>query len=273
MITAIHQSILNMFLKCGEQGRRRYIENEIIPPGIAALRGTGTHKGAEINHKQKIETHTDLPLSDIKDATRDAYVHKAKKDGIYLPKELVSQKNTILNIGLIDALRCTECYHKDIAPNIQPVAAEERIEPIEIGLELPLSIKIDYWQQNHKLGDLKTAGMKWQKDRITQEIQPVLYSLGYLITYKKNPTFRYDITIARHGKDGNATSIEADHQEMTATNQDYSALYAKMEALIEMLKTGIFPPSNQNNWWCDPKWCGFWYTCKFVGNAPAKKWI
>lgn len=273
MIEAIHQSSLNMALKCGEQFRRRYMEGEIIPPGIAALRGSGTHKAVEVNFTQKIESHKDLPLVDLKDAASDAYKNKAKSGGIYLPKEELPQKNKILDVGLEDTLRCIECFHKDIAPKIQPLAAEERINGIDVGLPLPLSIKIDYWERAHKLGDLKTSYKKWAKGQIHQEIQPILYSLGYLVTFGKNPSFRYDIAIARRGKEGNPTSIEADEQEMTATNQDYSALYAKMESLIEMLTTGTFIPCNRNNWWCDPKWCGYFYTCKYVGNAPAKKWI
>lgn len=275
MIDAIHQSSLNMGLRCGEQFRRRYIEGEIIPPGIALLRGRATHKAAEENHRQKIESHTDLPISDLTDAARDTYVNKAKEQGVYVVKEDVSAKDRLLNDGLNDAIRCTEQYHKDIAPKIQPLAVEQFLGPFEVSIELPLPIAmmVDYLEPNDVIGDLKTAAKKWQKDRIKSEIQPIFYSLGYLLQFGKNPKFRYDITIARRNKEGKPTSTDSDTQEIEATNRDYAALHAKMFAFCEMLRLGSFPPCNTNSWWCSPQYCGYWYTCKYVGNATVKAWI
>jgi len=273
VIDGIHQSSLNMGLKCAESFRRRYLMGEIIPPGIALLRGTGTHKAAEINHQQKIETGQDLPLDDLKDAARDKYVKRAKESGVYLIKEDLSAKDRLLNDGLNDTVRCVETYHKDIAPTIQPIAVEEKIGPIDVGLELPVFLRIDYWEKDNLIRDLKTAAKKWTAGRINTEIQPVLYSLGYLLEFNVNPRFRYDITIARRGKDGKPTSTGTDTQEMQATNQDYSALYEKMKAFIKMLKLGNFPPCNSNNWWCSERYCGYWHTCAYCGNASVTKWI
>ena len=74
MIESIHQSMLGMWLRCGVQFERRYIREEVIPPGIAARRGTAVHKAAEINHKQKLSTGKDLPISDLKDAAWGVFV-------------------------------------------------------------------------------------------------------------------------------------------------------------------------------------------------------
>ena len=74
MIDSIHQSSLGTALRCGEQFRRRYIEGERVPPGVAAGRGTGVHKANEVNLNQKVITGTDLKLSDLKDAARDGFV-------------------------------------------------------------------------------------------------------------------------------------------------------------------------------------------------------
>ena len=50
----ISPSQLNTFENCGEAYKRRYLDKEIIPPVVAALRGTGVHRGAEMNFVQKI---------------------------------------------------------------------------------------------------------------------------------------------------------------------------------------------------------------------------
>ena len=54
MINSIHQSNLGTALRCGEQFRRRYIEGERIPPGVAAGRGTGVHNANDVNLSQKV---------------------------------------------------------------------------------------------------------------------------------------------------------------------------------------------------------------------------
>ncbi len=59
---------LEMYWRCPEQYRRRYIEHEVVPPGISALTGRAIHRGAETNFRQKIESHADLPAKDIVEA-------------------------------------------------------------------------------------------------------------------------------------------------------------------------------------------------------------
>jgi len=48
---AITQSMLGMFLRSPHQFERRFLRGELIPPGIAAWRGSATHKAAQINHE------------------------------------------------------------------------------------------------------------------------------------------------------------------------------------------------------------------------------
>ena len=67
---AITQSMLGMFLRCSHQFERRYLRGEIIPPGIAARRGSATHKAAQINLEQKLHSQADLPEDDLQDAAR-----------------------------------------------------------------------------------------------------------------------------------------------------------------------------------------------------------
>jgi hypothetical protein len=270
MIEAIHQSMLNMALRCGEQFRRRYLENEVIPPGIAAGRGTGLHHANKVNLRQKIMTGVDLPIGDLKDAARDGFINSFK-NGVYIPKDKLPEKEKLINDGLEDSIRCTEVYLENIAPEIKPKAVEEPFK-IDIGLELPLAGTIDI-EQESKVDDLKTSAKKWAEGQIEKEIQPVLYSLAHEKITSKRPLFKYHIMIARRGKDGNATSAGYDSQSIMCTDDHYSALISKMVVFIEMIKKGVFPPANPSSWWCDKSWCGYFYTCPFRGNGNQKKWI
>lgn len=269
MIDSIHQSSLGMCLRCGEQFRRRYIEGHIIPPSIAAGRGTGVHKANHANLSQKIKTGKDLSLSDIKDATRDGYVN-AFSNGVYIAKADLSAKDRLLNEGLEDALRCAKIYREEVAPSVQPIAVEEPFK-IDIGLPLLLDGVMDY-QEKPLVGDLKTTSMKWAEGRINQEIQPTFYSFVHEKEKGIRPEFVYHILIARRGKTG-PTSEELQEQRLTPTDQHYQALMAKLMLFVQMLQKGVFMPANPTSWWCNEKWCGYWYTCNYVGNRTPKQWI
>ncbi len=257
MIESIHQSSLGTFLRCGEQGRRRYIEDEIIPPGIAAGRGTGVHKANKVNLRNKIKTKQDMPLSDLQDAARDGFIHSFD-NGIFLPKEDIPHKKTILNDGLNDTLRLTKLYRNEVAPNAKPVAVEEKFK-IDVGLPLFLSGTIDY-EEIAVINDLKTTTKSWSNGKIDSEIQPIFYSFVHEHETGIRPEFFYHILVALK------KSEKLQQQSITPTKKHYRALFAKLALFCKMLETGLFPPANPSAWWCSEKWCGYYLTCKYVGN-------
>jgi hypothetical protein len=66
------------------QFERRDLQGELIPPGIAARRGSATHKAPQINHEQKLHTQEDLPLGDLQDC--DTKVTPLSAEGITLAR-------------------------------------------------------------------------------------------------------------------------------------------------------------------------------------------
>ena len=107
MLKFITSSMLNMFFRCPEQFRRRYLEGEIIPPGIAAAIGKSVHKAAEENHKHKLLKEEDLPKDYLQDFARDTYVKIVENEGVYLAPEELDQaisdndtKNTLFTVFL-----------------------------------------------------------------------------------------------------------------------------------------------------------------------------
>jgi hypothetical protein len=231
------------------------------------------HAAAELNHKFKFERKEDLPLGDLKDCARDAFVKKASDEGIYLTKEERPAKARILNDGLDDTHRCVEVYRGEVAPKIMPAGVEARFI-VDAGFPVPLSFQIDVWDEAQVIHDFKTTKKTPGQNAIREEIQPVFYYYGFWKHFSQRPKdFAYHYLIARRGKDGNPTSTGYEPQAWTPATQDINALFARIESVMEMLKTGTFPPAQRNHWSCDPKWCGYFDTCKYVGNAPAKKWL
>lgn len=264
MIDGIHQSMLNMAFRCGEQFRRRYLEGEIVPPSVALARGIGIHKANEVNMRQKQSSKTDLPVSDLKDAARDSYV-SALRNGIYLSREDRQKKPQLINSGLSDTIKLTSLYHKEVAPEIQPIETEKEF-CLDVGLPLPLTGRMDV-QEKPILHDLKGAGKSWAEGQINKEIQPVVYSFAYERETGIRPLFKYHILVALKKE------AKRQVQELRATDQHYFALFAKLYTFINMLKTGMFPPANPTSWWCSEKFCGYFLTCPFIGNPLPKKWV
>jgi hypothetical protein len=265
MINSIHQSSLGTFLRCGEQFRRRYIEGERIPPGVAAGRGTGVHKANEINLNQKVITGKDLKLVDLKDAARDGFIH-AFRNGIFLAKEDVPLKDKILNDNLNDCLKLTELYKKKVAPLIQPIEVE-RSFLIDAGLDLPLVGRMDI-ERHAKVDDIKTSGRKWAEGRIKKEIQPVFYSYAHEKETGIRPQFNFHILKITKGGE-----IGSQIQSMRATDENYLALFARLNMMIHAIKSGSFIPPDPSHWICSPRWCGYHSTCVYVGNGRQSKWV
>ena len=71
--------------------------------------------------------------------------------------------------------------------------------------------------------------------------------------YSKNATFEY---FAR---------------DTERTHDQYQALLNKLAVQVRAISAGYFPPTNRDNWWCDPKWCGYWWTCPYIPEREKKR--
>ena len=257
MIDSIHQSMVNTWLRCGEQFRRRYIEGEIIPPGIAARRGSATHKGAEINNKNLIALGESLPLDTLMDATRDEYVRLVKEEGVFIPLEQKSEANALLNEGLNQSLSSIEKYYTDVAPIIKPIGAEVYVKA-DIGLDLPIAGIVDVQEEN-RIRDLKIKGRADNQEWADRELQPSFYYELFKALYGRYPhEFVYDEIVPLKTKT-NYVGI--------TTRRDQAALERwklYLRAFLRDLNAGIFRPAEPGHFLCSEKWCGFFKTCPYA---------
>jgi hypothetical protein len=246
-------------LRCGEQFRRRYVEGEVIPPGIAQIRGTGLHHASQVNFSVKLRTGQDEPLSVLLDAAEDKF-RRIAADGVYLTKEEKPEKAKLLENGLHQTLTLTTHYRQEVAPRIFPKFVETKFAVARPEIKLPLTGIIDVEDQHGKIVDLKTSSMKWPEERIRQEIQPVFYSLVREQETGARPDIEYQILIPYKA------GAQAQKQCYRAQDNDYAALLSKMKLFEVAVKVGLFLPAFPGSWWCSDKWCGYHSTCRYVGN-------
>jgi hypothetical protein len=250
------QSMVGMFLRCPQQFERRYIKGEIIPPGVAARRGSATHEAIRLNHAHKLYAGEDLPVDVLKDAARDEFVRLVKDEGIFMPPSELPAKDKILNDGLNAAVRLTGLYHDEIAPEIMPVMVEERVE-MDAGLPLILSGGIDCYTADKTLRDFKTSGKPKGINAADESLQLTFYS-GLL--HHKTEVWPEKISL-----DVLVDSRVPRYQQLLTNRgpEDFARLLMTLDLIIQQIYTGIFPPCSPDNYLCREKWCGYWSTCKW----------
>ena len=253
---AITQSMLGMFLRCAHQFERRYIKGEIIPPGIAARRGSATHKAAQINHEQKLHTKGDLPVGDLQDAARDHYVRQIKEEGVFIPKDQIAEKDRHLAGGLDTAVRLTKLYRESLAPAIQPTLVEERLT-IDAGLDLPLQGTIDVLTEDHWLPDLKTADKSKGGGEAHHSLQLTFYA-GLVAHHTGKWPERVSLEILVNNKEPKLQSLPT-----TRGPEDWANLLLRVHLMLAQIQTGLFPPCDPGAWICSASWCGYFWTCKY----------
>lgn len=258
-------SQIEMFAKCPESWRRRYIEREIIPPRLAMLKGTAVHTGAEFNFRQKIETHEDLPTNDIIDAAVSRYESAIKHDGYQLGGD-----ETELDVGRTkDAVALMAAAHAaEQAPEYQPVEVEKHFR-----LELPaishdLVGVIDLVSDKGEVVDFKTSGKKMTLDDAAASTQLTVYAAA------KNPdgesTVKLDVLIAPT----KTMPVRRQVIEGTRDKSDLPILAKRVSVVSKTIDAGLFPPAAVGSWWCSESWCGYWSTCPYVNSeriAASKK--
>lgn len=257
MLNHLSVSQLTTFQRCGEQWRRRYIDGEVIPPGIAARVGTGVHKAAEVNFKSKMQTGEDMPLDAVQDCAAEAY-DKALQMGVFFaPDELPGAKIAMAE-GKDSAVSLATLFRKELAPAIQPALVEHRVTLELEGVDLPVVTILDCYTTDKKLRDLKTSGKKWTEDRAHTSPQPTAYRESIKQETGEYPdSLHFDVLV--NNKTPVLQCIETERGD-----DDLAILVRQFAIMTNSINAGIFPPAQPDHWCCSMKWCGYYFTCPHI---------
>lgn len=255
MLKSIRQSHINLFCKCQEAFRRRYCEEEIIPPAIAMAVGTGVHKAAEKNHRQKLFTQTDIPIEEMQDAAAEGFMAEVEQNGVFftgdtqeLHKELGKSKDL--------SVRLARAYGENFASTIQPQLIEATLEARHPELPIPFSGTVDVVDINDVCIDLKTARVKWRKGKEAETVQPAMYK--YLLKEAQGITAWFDFYVMAYNGDVQTVPVEIAPEALRPA-------VAISKAMLNAMQTGVFMPAVPGHWMCSEDWCGYYATCKVRG--------
>lgn len=259
----ISHSQLSTFTRCGEQYRRAYIDKERIPPGVAAIRGRAVHAAAKVNFRQKVESTVDLPLADLVDATATAFDQDAEKGYTLTPDERSAGAQIILGKAKDRAVAMTGVLAQQLAPTLQPTMVEKEVRltvPRGDDATVDLLGIVDLVDTAQAIRDLKTSGKRYAADAAHDSTQLTWYALSYHALLGSWPSeLRLDVIVD--------TKVPTLQRLVTARDADDGrALAARISAMIRAVEAEVFIPAPVGSWWCSPKWCGYWNTCRFVNS-------
>lgn len=257
-----HLSIsqLNMATRCGEQYRRRYIDGERIPPGIALVVGSAVHEAADVGLSEKLETREDAHEGDVVDAAVTSYDRRIREDGILLTREEKNAAGRLLGEGKDRTVGLARLWRAEVSPEIQPRVIEQKISIDVPELTVPLLGIVDVYEEDGTLRDLKTANKKWRQDRADSEMQPTLYRELIRREFGTAPS-RIVYDVLNDSKNEPRQRIETERSAA-----DFEALVRRARAMVALVHAGLFPPAKPGEWWCTEKFCGYWWTCPFISD-------
>lgn len=253
-------SQLDMYCKCPEQYRRRYIERDKMPPGIAAHRGTGVHAGAKGNFRQKRETHRDLSPKDIIDQSVAAFDEAVERKGFQLTKDEIARGPAAVIAEQRDATARLARFHAEVqAPDYQPAITEQKVRIVLPNAPYDLLGIVDLQDDRGRVTDFKTAKRKKSQKDVDDSVQLTIYAAAAAV--RGTPASEVALDTLVNNKTPTRQRLVSPRDE-----NDYRALASRTNAVIAAITAGSFPPTMPGSWWCSPDWCGYWSTCPYVNS-------
>ena len=259
-------SQVGMYLRCGEQYRRRYVQGERRPPGLAMLRGTGVHGGAAHRNGVKMDSGEETTKDDLVDvavAYFDAGVEKAGEVDL-TDEERRQGLEKAVGAARDETASLAGGYSDLVAPLIvQPIAVEEKVTiDLSIGVQLLGYIDLVHEVEGETiLEDLKTGKKVFSQDDVDADRQLAWYAMSWRHRtgdYPEQTGIRTLRSLKKGPKSDLITSVKGD--------ADTAALLATIDAVLRGISAGSFPPALHGTWWCSRKWCGWFDSCKYIAS-------
>ncbi len=256
----ISSTQLDMCFRCPEAYRRRYIEHEIIPPGIALLTGKSYHRAAEANNRQKIDSHADLPADQIVEVAVAGFEAELTGGYALTDDEVSIGAAKVLGDAKDTTAQLAGLYANEQAPDYQPVAVEHATRIVFPNATHDLLAITDLRDDHDRVTDFKTAARSMPASAVLESTQLTIYAAAFQIEHQRPPAeVRLDVAVK--------TKVPKRQLLKSERNQaDFRALVHRVNEMLRTVEAGIFLPAPVGSWQCSPKWCGYWSTCRFVNS-------
>ncbi len=248
MLPKSHLSVsqINTYIRCPLQYKYRYIDGLILPPKSALTKGKSVHKGVEYNYSQKIESHEDVKLSEVQEVVAAEFETLAPETEFEKDEDPGKVKDETISLATL--------YHKEVAPTVQPVAVEQKVEVEFENTPYSLLGYIDVLDDQGYIRDTKTASKSPSENEINKSLQLTAYAMAHRTLYgKEEAGVKLDYLVQT--KTPKVVTLEGKR-----TQKDIERFLKTMGIVAHAIDNQIFYP-NENNYLCGPEKCGYWEIC------------
>lgn len=255
-----------MYLTCSLRYFFRYHEGIKNPPKGIITQSKCIHSAIETNFKQKITSFLDLPTSDVLDDFSTEFDER-KHSTAWMPDEKPAAFKD-QGINLLGG------YQNKISPTIQPSHVEYEFSIQFDNFDIPFIGRMDLIH-DQIIDDNKCTGKAPSVIATEAEssLQLTAYALAYRAQFQK-PEKAVAITALFRPKTAKkqlshpfvkkSSKQKTAHVETFLAIRDDAAItrYLKLMAHVKhAIENDIYLPTDPNNWWCSPAWCGFHTIC------------
>lgn len=246
-LTKISFSSLSTYQRCPRQYWFRYVKGIKSPPAIAMTEGSAHHVALEYNNIHKMEKGRDLKDSVITEKFVETLRDLVEKEDVKYEEE---SEDAIIERGGIWHKK----YMREFAPKIEPVSAEkEHMKAVKLnGREVFFHAFIDLVQPK-KVTDYKTTtayGFSNKRRELDADLQMTFYA--WLENLKKVEQICFI--------KGNTPEVKAIESTRNDKQIDWALEVAGQ--IVKAIDAGAFPMCAPTSWQCNPKWCGYYDSCR-----------
>lgn len=242
----IHQSFLNSHMMCAKMARDDAERPEGSPPSSASAVGTTMHAGIEARL---------LGLVDSEMIAAMAEAYRIESEHPLFKRDMTDRE------AMRMASLCLAAWERDLYPRLGSYGAMEHEFRLLVDSRGDVDLYIGgMWDllNEGELIDWKTAAsmykyQQWQVDRWF--VQPTMYTWALAIETDDWSPKRFHYGIVEKSKEPQG------HWVTTVRGpQDWMFLKEQMWRVVDSWSA---PPTlNDQGWWCSPKWCESFSSCK-----------
>lgn len=238
----LRPSGINTYLQCSAKYMFSYIEKIQTGKSLALAFGSATHKAIESNYTQKIDTKSDLSVSEVVQTFSDSFDEETKD--VERVELIADPTSKDVGIGLI------KMYQQTIAPSLQPKAVEQKVECTFKDYTYGITGTMDLLTTNKKIFDHKSASKRNATPPESHVRQGSYYRLMAVAAGEEVTEVNFTYLVK--------TKSPQVYNERIITDPKHALAIAQLVG--ESIDKGVFIPNREHNF-CSQRYCAFHKNC------------
>lgn len=250
-------SAVGMYLRCGIQYYKRYVEGKKRPPGVSMMEGTCHHETCEYNNIKKKKTGTDRKEKQVIEHFCDNFHDKRKEIEDW---EGLKERDILLR-----GKKLQTAYINNFAPRLKPRLIEQgftlQVGPVKIlcymdvaGTLTPILRKTP---ETDIVCDYKTASKSKSEAELEYSYQLTTYGICDMAERVTDVLPNVGMCVFKKLK---IPIVEWQSAMMNTSRIEWFKITTL--SVANAISRGSFPVCDPvYNFLCSEKWCGYWDEC------------